>query len=55
MDQVISENTRKEKEDILLIEDAEDSLKDMVLGGDMPYMIIDRKTGGYIARVFNSN
>ena len=55
MDSVISENTRQEKEDMLLIEDAEDSLKDMILSDDMPYMIIDRSTGGYLVRVYNSN
>lgn len=53
MDQEIAETTRIEKEEE--VEDDDDTLKDMILSSEVPYMTLDRRTGGYIARVFNSN
>ena len=53
MDQEIAEATRIEKEEEVV--DDDDTLKDMILSSEVPYLTIDRRTGGYIARVFNSN
>jgi glutaredoxin 2 len=55
MDQEIAEVTRIEKEEEVVDDDDDDTLKDMILSSEVPYLTIDRRTGGYIARVFNSN
>lgn len=44
---------RKEKEDEII--DENETLKDIILSGETSYMTIDKRTGGFIARVFNSN